>query len=313
MSQVIKPDWDEADIPSQTDKVILITGANIGLGFEATRMISAHDGHVLMACRSQTRGTAARDAIKAINPDARLDVVSLDLADQESIRRMPGVLSDLGIQQIDTLINNAGLMMPPKRQTTKQGFEVQFGVNHLGHFALTRELFPLLSANARIVNVASIADRRGEMNWNDLHWTKDYDPQKSYGQSKTANLLFTLELTRRLDTLGSNKVSVAAHPGIAMTNLAEGSVYGRWLWLLKPMIRIGLGPKMQSAKMGALPEVYAATDQIEAGAYYGPANKISGHPIRAEAHRAPHSSDGESARRLWEISEDLTGEKFELS
>ena len=203
-------------------------------------------------------------------------------------------------------------MMPPKRQVTHQGFEIQFGTNHLGHFALTRSLFDLLSPQARIVNVASIADRRGDINWDDLQWVQSYNPSAAYGQSKTANLLFTLALTERLKAAGSGICAVAAHPGVAMTNLATTSTLGPWLWLVKPLVTLGLGPKVQPPAMGVLPEIYGATGEIEPGAYYGPEHKIHGHPIRAEAHRAAHSNDPKAAERLWTLSETLTGGRFSV-
>lgn len=313
MGQIIKQGWGEDDIPPQHGRTILITGASNGLGFEAARMLAARGASVLMACRSAERGETARQAILALHRDASLQVVPLDLADLRSVAAMPKALQDRGVSRIDVLLNNAGLMMPPRRRTTAQGFEVQFGTNHLGHFALTRALFSMLAGDGRIVSVASIADRRGGMNWDDLQWEKSYHPQQSYGQSKTANLLFIKELTRRLAEAGSSVLAVAAHPGVSMTNLATGSVFGRWLWLLRPLVALGLGPKVQPAAIGALPEVYAAAGEIEPGAYYGPAQRIAGHPQRAEGHRAAHSDDAEAARRLWEISEALTGARFTIS
>lgn len=310
MLQVIKSNWAETDIPDQTNKVILITGANIGLGFEAARMLGSKGARVIMACRNQSRANEAKNAILAISPSAQLETVSLDLGDLDNIAQMPSQLKNLGIGQIDVLINNAGIMMPPKRQVTKQNFEAQFGTNHLGHFALTRTLFPSLSANARIVNVASIADRRGGINWDDIQWEKSYNPAAAYGQSKTANHLFTKALTDRLAAVKSNIMALAAHPGISRTNLAANSIIGNWLWLIEPLLNLGIGPKTQSAAMGALPEVYAASGEVEPGAYYGPSERTRGHPIRAEAHRAPHSSDEESAERLWKLSEELTGGNF---
>ena len=313
MTHTIKPNWSESDIPSQDGKTILITGANIGLGFEAARMLAGSGARVVMACRNAERASGARDAILAIHPAAKLDIVALDLGDLDSVAQTPAALTALGVAQIDTLINNAGIMMPPKRETTKQGYEAQFGTNHLGHFALTRALFPLLAANGRIVTVASIADRRGDINWADIQWAQRYSPAAAYGQSKTANLLFTKALTVRLTAAGSGIVALAAHPGISQTNLATNSVLGKWIWLIQPLINLGIGPKIQSAAMGALPEVYAATGEVEPGAYYGPSDRFRGHPIRAEAHQAAHSSNAESAERLWKLSEELTGGAFTIA
>jgi protochlorophyllide reductase len=312
MSQTIKKNWGEDDIPNQSGKTVLITGANIGLGYDTARMLAGKGAHVLMACRNEARGTGARDAIQAIHTDAKLDLVTLDLADLQSVAKLPGELAARGIVQLDTLINNAGVMAPPKRQTTAQGFEAQFGINHLGHFALTRTLFDMLAPDARIVNVASGADSFGDINYDDLQWEKNYNPQKAYGQSKTANLLFTCELTRHLADAGSNIRAVAAHPGMAETNLVTGSTFGKWMWVMKIMKAVRVGPQFQSSAMGALPQTYGATGEIEPGAYYGPANRYNGHPIRADHHRAKHSTDLASAGRLWTISEELTGGAFAI-
>lgn len=309
----VQKNWGERDIPDQTGKVVFITGANIGLGFEAARMLSARGARVLMACRDERRASDAIAAIKRKHKNAQLDFVPLDLADLDQVAGAAARIQSLGVATIDVLLNNAGVMMPPKRQQTKQGFELQFGVNHLAHFLLTKTLFPALSSEARIVTVASIADRRGDINWPDLQWTQSYNPSAAYGQSKTANLLFTLALSRRLHDATSNKRALAAHPGVAMTNLATSSTIGPWLWLIKPLLAVGVGPKVQSPAMGALPEVYAAVGAVDPGAYYGPANRTHGSPTRAEAHQAAHSSDSEAAERLWAISEQLTGGPFAVS
>ncbi len=315
MKDVSKKDWGEADIPSQSGKVILVTGANIGLGYEASRMLAAKSAHVLMACRSRGRAEAARSKIKEISPFARVDIVDLDLADLESVAQVPAQLAELGVSQIDVLINNAGIMRPPRRNLTKQGFESQFGTNHLGHFALTRTLMPLLAPTARIVNVSSLADRYSDVNWDDLQWEVKYSPSTAYGQSKTANLLFTKMLNERLTECGSQIMALAAHPGISDTNLVEASDLKKFAWLIRGMSRLGIGPypKIQTPAMGALPQVYAATGDVEPGAYYGPANRGYGHPSRAEQYRAPHSESPDSAKRLWALSEELTGAKFDLA
>ncbi|MEM9374947.1 MAG: oxidoreductase [Pseudomonadota bacterium] len=312
MKQTIRKNWDESSIPDQTGKTILVTGANIGLGYETARMLAAKGARVLMACRNQARGTEALNAIRTMHRDARLDLYPLDLADLDSVAKLPTALRESGISRLDVLVNNAGIMMPPKRQTTKQGFEAQFGINHLGHFALTRSLFDMLSPHARIVNVASGADRVCGMNFHDLQWETDYNPQKAYGQSKTANLLFTHELTRRLAMAGSAIKAVAAHPGMADTNLSTGSTFSKWVWLLKVMKIMRVGPQLQTAEMGALPQTYAATDEIEPGGYYGPEKMYHGYPIRADHHRAEHSTNPEYAVRLWEVSEELTDGVFSI-
>ncbi|MEM8917227.1 MAG: oxidoreductase [Pseudomonadota bacterium] len=312
MKQTISKNWDESSIPDQTGKTVLVTGANIGLGYETARMLAGKGAHVLMACRNEARGTEALNAIRTTNGDARLDLFSLDLANLESVAKLPAALREDGISRIDALVNNAGIMMPPKRQTTKQGFEAQFGINHLGHFALTRSLFDMLSPDARIVNVASGADRLCGINFDDLQWETDYNAEKAYGQSKTANLLFTHELTQRLATAGSQIRAVAAHPGMAETNLSTGSTFSKWIWLLKLMRFMRVGPQLQTPEMGALPQTYAATDEIEPGAYYGPEKEYHGYPIRADHHRAAHSTNPEYAGRLWEVSEKLTEGVFSI-
>ena len=312
MKQTIRKAWDESNIPDQTGKTVLVTGANIGLGYETARMLAGKGAHVLMACRNAARGADALNVIQANHGDAKLTLVSLDLADLDSIAKLPAALREAGISSIDVLVNNAGIMMPPKRQTTKQGFEAQFGINHLGHFALTRALFDMLSPDARIVTVSSGADRVCGINFDDLQWEANYSPQKSYGQSKTANLLFTHELTRRLAMAGSQITAVAAHPGMADTNLSVGSAFSKWVWVLKLMRLMRVGPQLQTPEMGALPQTYAATGEIEPGAYYGPEKEYHGHPIRADHHRAEHSSDPKNAARLWEVSEKLTEGAFSV-
>ncbi|MEM6909790.1 MAG: oxidoreductase [Pseudomonadota bacterium] len=312
MKQTIRKNWGETHIPDQTGKTVLVTGANIGLGYETARMLAGKGAHVLMACRNEARGAEALDAIRTIHGDARLDLVSLDLADLDSVAKLPAALREAGISTLDVLVNNAGIMMPPKRQTTKQGFEAQFGINHLGHFALTRSLFDMLSPDARIVTVSSGADRVFGINFDDLQWEANYSPQKAYGQSKTANLLFTYELTRRLKAAGSHIKAVAAHPGMADTNLSVGSTFSKWVWVLKLMRFMRVGPQLQTPEMGALPQTYAATDEIESGAYYGPEEEYHGHPIRADHHRAEHSTNPEYAVRLWEVSERLTEGAFSI-
>jgi len=312
MAQTIKANWGESNIPAQAGRVVLVTGANNGLGYEASRMLAGKGARVVMACRNSGLGAKARGEILALHPNAAIDLLTLDLADLDSVAAVPGALKGLGIERLDVLLNNAGVMMPGKRLTTKQGFELQFGTNHLGHFALTRDLFPMLAADGRVVTVASIADRRGNVKFDDLQWEKSYSPAASYGQSKTANLLFTLELSRRLAAAGSGIRAVAAHPGISRTNLISGSFLANYAWLLQIIAWLPVGPKFQPAAMGALPEVYGATGEIENGAYYGPRDRVAGYPIRAEAHMAPWSNDADAAKKLWGISEELTGGVFNV-
>ena len=319
MSQKIKSQWGESDIPSTIkDKVVFITGANVGLGYESARMLAERGARIVLACRNVAKAEAAKAQILALHPQAQLEIVPLDLADLESVAAVPDELAKLKINKIDVLLNNAGIMATPKRTTTKQGFELQFGTNHLAHFALTAHLFRLLSDKARIVNVSSIANQAGDVNWDDIQWEQKYTPMGAYRQSKTANLLFTYELNRRLTEAKSGIVTVGAHPGVANTNLVEGSSFDNWFWKIFLILYriyafiIPFGIRLQSAAMGALPQVYASTDEVTPGGYYGPAKRTHGHPISAEAHRAAHSSDPANAKRLWEISEKLTDIKFPL-
>ena len=313
----VKRNWNETDIPSLTGKTALITGANSGLGYELSRMLAAKGARVLMACRNPERGWAALEKIRSKQDSAKLDYVPLDLTDLKSVAKVGDKLKELGVKQIDLLLNNAGIMALPKRHTTEQGFEAQFGTNHLGHFALTRELYPLLADDARIMTVSSIANLGGDINWDDPQWEKAYDPWGAYRQSKTANLLFTLELTNRLKKAKSKRMATSAHPGVSSTNLTSGSTMAWMGFIGKALATLSnLGLKflpIQSANAGALPLAYAAVGDAQPGAFYGTTKTFSGPPRRTEDHAAPYSKDAAAATRLWELSEELIGAKFEVS
>lgn len=320
MNQKIKPQWGEGDIPSTIkDKVVFITGANIGLGYESARMLAGRGAQIVLACRNADKAQTAKDQILALHPRAKLEIVPLDLADLESVAGVPAALAKLKINKIDVLLNNAGIMALPKRTTTKQGFEMQFGVNHLAHFALTAQLFPLLTDTARIVNVSSIANQAGDVNWDDIQWERKYNAWGAYSQSKTANLLFTYELNRLLGEVKSGRVAVAAHPGVSKTNLTHSVAlpmrlfFGMLSRVLVPLnlITFGRVSRPQSAAMGALPQVYASTDAVTPGAFYGPAKRWYGEPQEVN-HKAPYADNPANAKRLWEISEKLTGIKFPI-
>ena len=289
--------WTAADIPDQTGRRIVITGGNSGIGRWAARQLAGAGAQVIIAVRDLVKGRAAAAEI-----GDGTEVQELDLANLDSVR----AYADQHREPIDVLINNAGLMAPPLGRT-KDGFELQFGTNHLGHFALTNLLLPVI--NDRVVTVSSGVHRRGRIELADLNWqSRRYQPWDAYGQSKLANLLFTLELERRLTESGSPIRAIAAHPGYAETNLQgrTGNRIGDWLVLQATKIFA------QSAEMGALPTAYAATMDIPGGSYVGPGGRreTSGHPTLVG--RSPAATDGGMARRLWAASEELTGVGYSL-
>jgi NAD(P)-dependent dehydrogenase (short-subunit alcohol dehydrogenase family) len=295
--------YGEGDVPDQSGKTALITGANTGIGFETARVLAARGARVLLACRSQAKAQDALQRITAICPGANLDVLTLDLASLASVRKAAAAVARE--PRVDVLINNAGVMVPPKTLTA-DGFELQFGVNHLGHFAFTGLLLPKLlkQADARIVNVASSAHKFGRMDFDDLHAERGYSAGARYGMSKLANLLFTFELKRRLADAGAGHVSVlACHPGGAETDLARH---------LPKMMSAAILPfarmVINSAAEGALPTLRAATDpQAVSGEYYGPAGwfEIAGSAVPVTAD--PRAHNAADAQRLWALSIALTG------
>ena len=289
--------WTAVDIPDQTGRRIVITGGNSGIGKWAATQLARAGAQVIIAVRDLTRGRQAASEI-----GASAEVRELDLADLSSVR----AFAEQDTRPIDVLINNAGLMAPPLGRT-KDGFELQFGVNHLGHFALTNLLLPRITD--RVVTVSSGAHRRGRIELADLNWTsRRYQPWLAYGQSKLANLLFTLELERRLTESGGPVRALAAHPGWAATNLQgrTGNRLGDWLVLQANRFFA------QSAEMGALPLAYAATMDIPGGSYVGPGGRreMSGYPTLVG--RTAAASDTGMARRLWAASEELTGIGYSL-
>jgi NAD(P)-dependent dehydrogenase (short-subunit alcohol dehydrogenase family) len=299
--------WTIADMPDLTGRSALVTGANSGLGLETSRALAAHGARVVMACRDEGRCGDAVARLRAELPGARLEPASLDLADLDSVRRFArGFLA--GHDKLDVLVNNAGVMAVPERRTTAQGFELQLGTNHLGHFALTGLLMPALlrAEAARVVTVSSLAHESGRIDFDDLQLERGYTPYGAYSRTKLANLLFMLELDRRLRHVGAPAISVGAHPGFTSTNLqAAGPFLGAphvSSWLVLAGVRI-FG---QSAAQGAEPQLYAAmAPGVQGGDYFGPRWRIRGHPVSAEM--APQARDEEAARRLWEASEEVTG------
>ncbi|MFN7144702.1 MAG: oxidoreductase [Myxococcota bacterium] len=301
--------WTVDDLPDLSDRTIVITGANSGIGWEAARLLARRGARVVMACRSREKAEAAVARIHEGLPTARLELAGLDLGSLASIRACAEDLS-ARFGSIDVLVNNAGIMAIP-RATTADGFEVQLGTNHLGHFALTGLLLDALrGAKApRVVTVSSGVHWGGRIDFEDLMGERRYQKWVAYAQSKLANLLFTFEADRRFQTHGLGIASVACHPGYANTNLQsvgpqqENSAFGGWL------MKMGNGLFAQSAEMGALPTVYAAAaPDVASGDVYGPAYFGWGYPRKDGVSAA--AKDPASAARLWEESERLTGVRW---
>ena len=306
--------WIEENIPDLTGKVAIVTGANSDLGLETTRVLVRKGAAVVLAVRSETRGAATVKGIRAGVPDASLVVMPLDLANLESVRRFSETFL-AGYDRLDILVNNAGVMAIPHRKTA-DGFEMQFGTNHLGHFALTRLLLPsiLKTPGARVVTVSSGAHLFGRIRFDDLNGERSYSKWGAYAQSKLANLLFAYELQRRLAAAGNSALSVAAHPGYAATNLQrvgpemEGSRFS--LWVMSAANRV----VAQSAAMGALPEIYAATSpEVRGGDYIGPDGFLGQRGFPRKAESSSRSRDQEVAARLWTVSEQLTGVTYSFT
>ena len=289
------PKFSAADIPDMTGRTVIITGANSGIGRAAAHALAAAGGRVVFAVRSRAKGEAAAAATPG-NTEVRI----LDLASLASIREFAGAWEG----DIDILINNAGVMIPPLSRTA-DGFEMQFGTNHLGHFALTNLL--LEKVTDRVVTVSSTAHRPGRIDFDDLNWErKRYRAWRAYSQSKLANLLFTSELQRRLEAVGSSVIAVAAHPGYAATNLQSGSGHKTF----DQLMAIGNRLFAQDDKGGALPTLYAAVADVPGNSYAGPDGLFEQRGAPKLVGRSPAAQDADVARRLWEVSEELTGVSF---
>jgi NAD(P)-dependent dehydrogenase (short-subunit alcohol dehydrogenase family) len=306
----VSPKWTAQDIPDQSGRTAVVTGANSGLGLVTARGLARAGVSVVLACRNLKKGERALSELRAAVPGAAARLEALDLADLSSVRAFAQRLA--GEQDsLDLLINNAGLMAPPRRTTT-DGFESQFGTNHLGHFALTGLLLELLSAGsaARVVTLSSSAHRMGRLKFDDLQREHHYNNWLAYGQSKLANLMFCFELQRRATAAGSPLRSLAAHPGYAATNLQFAGPAR--LYEKVPMM---LANKLyaQSADMGALPTLYAATvPDLPGGTFIGPdgIGEGRGHPHVVTG--TGRAYDEDAWRRLWEASEELTGVRYEF-
>ncbi|WP_094558950.1 oxidoreductase [Synechococcus sp. 8F6] len=294
--------WSGAAMPDQSGRLALITGANSGLGLESARALLARGATVVLGCRSLERAEAARQELLAgAGTAGELELLELDLADLDSVVRASTTVAERH-GRLDLLLNNAGVMAPP-RQLTRQGFELQFGVNHLGHYALTRLLLPLLeaSAGARVVQVTSGAQYFGRLDFDDLQGERRYDRWAAYGQSKLANVVLAHELQRRSPGL----LSAAAHPGLARTNLQPASIAASGARFEGTIYRL-LDPLFQSAAQGALPQLFAATAaEAEPAGHYGP-NQFGGmRGWPAAVRPAPAALDPAQGERLWQVSEEL--------
>jgi NAD(P)-dependent dehydrogenase (short-subunit alcohol dehydrogenase family) len=289
--------WSTHDIPDQSGRTAIVTGANSGIGRAAARALAAAGARVVLAVRNTEKGASA-----AADMPGNIEVRPLDLASLDSVR----AFADGWNGEIDLLINNAGVMIPPLSRTA-EGFELQFGTNHLGHFALTNLL--LTHVTGRVVTVSSTGHRMGAIDFDDLNWErKPYKAWRAYGQSKLANLLFTAELQRRLTAAGSSVLATAAHPGYASTNLQFHSGNG----VMDVISRIGNQLIAQDENGGALPTLYAAVADVPGNSFAGPGGFMEQRGAPKLVGRSKAAQDGGVARRLWDVSEQLTGVRFPL-
>ncbi|APA89316.1 SDR family oxidoreductase [Paraburkholderia sprentiae WSM5005] len=312
--------WTTDDIAPQTGKRVLITGANSGIGYHAALTLARKGARVILACRDKRRAEKALARLKAEVPGANAELAILDLASFASVRSF--ARKELAEQcRLDILVNNAGVMAPPKRLETADGFELQFGTNMLGHYALTALLMPALELAAaespdrpRIVTIASIAHKRGRIDFDDLQSEKRYSPMQSYRQSKLANLMFAFELDRRLRAANSRVMSVAAHPGVANTNLFRSGDRSALSRAARSLAGRVIGVALNSESAGALPTLYAATSpDVDDGGYYGPQGFLEARGRRiGEASIATLAMDELTAQRLWQVCESLTQIRFHL-
>jgi len=307
--------WTAADVPDLSGRTAVVTGANAGIGFETARVLAARGAEVVLACRDLGRAEQAADNIRARNGRARLGTVRLDLASLAGVREAAAEIRAT-YPRLSLLINNAGVMEPPYERT-EDGFELTFGTNHLGHFALAGLVLDRLLATpgSRIVTLSSVGHLEGVMNFDDLQSEHGYVPAEAYYQSKLANLLFTFELDRRLRAAGAATSALAAHPGVVYTNLFQTRPR-REQFLMRPSMRVINFWVIQSVPKGALPTLRAATDPAaRGGEYYGPRGpfyaRITGYPALAES--SPRAHDVADQALLWEVSERLTGVRYDIT
>lgn len=294
------------EIPSQKGRIAIVTGANTGIGFETAKVLAGKGIKVIMACRNREKAKAAKQSILRKYPAADAEIMIVDLSRLKSVRSFAKAFL-MAYDQLDLLINNAGIMIPPYSKT-EDGFESQMGINYFSHFLLTGLMFDTISntGNSRIVTLASNAHKKGSINFENLNWEKEYSRLKAYNQSKLACLMFAYELQRRIEKAGINTLSVAAHPGVSITELVR-HIPGWLLFLGRPVTAL----MTHSPAKGALPVLLAALDKnVKGGEYFGPQgrNEWKGKPGKAES--TPMSHDTEIAGKLWKVSEELTGIKF---
>ena len=292
--------WKPADLPDLTGRTAVVTGANSGIGRHTAQELAAHGATVVLACRNVEAG---REAAAAMSGTTRVE--GLDLASQESVR----AFAERWDGPLDLLVNNAGVMTPPRYRETADGFELQFGTNHLGHFALTGLLLDALAAGeaSRVVTVSSLEHRPGKLDFDDLQSEGGYSPRGAYQQSKFANAVFGLELDRRLRAAGSPVISVLAHPGYSATNLQTSGPPVP----VSALSRISNALIAQSASKGALPQLYAATAPgVEGGEFIGPDGFREARGTPTEVQPVKRARDEQTARRLWDVSEELTGVRY---
>lgn len=302
--------WTASNIPQRNDGLAVITGSTEGIGFEDALALSSAGWNVVVMGRNAQKGAFAVAKILQINPKAKVSFEKVDLADLSSIKSFASRMLAKG-EAIDLLINNAGVMTPPHRLETANGFELQFGTNHIGHFALTAQLLPLLqkAPNARVVTVSSIASRSGAIHFDDLQSKSSYVPGKAYSQSKLANLMFALELQRQSEKNRWGITSIASHPGVSRTNLL---ITGAGKWSAPGIMRRFLPFLFQPQSQGALPTLFAATSpEARGGSYYGPSRLIETRGFPSIAKIPEQAKDLAAAKRLWEVSQKLAKVAFQ--
>lgn len=296
--------WTNENIPDQSGKTVIVTGANVGVGYATASALYEKGATVILACRDISKAKEAAAEIEKSNGSGKTDILQLDLSDLDAVERAADEFKTR-YNRLDLLINNAGVMVPPASKT-KQDYELQFGTNVLGHFAFTGYLYPLLSAapESRIVTVSSLVYRLGSIDYTNLKLERDYDPNREYAQSKLANLLFTLELQRRINAKGDTVLSTASHPGVTGTNLSR--------YLTKDDITgiIEIYGALMEPWQGALPSLYAAVENVAGGDFIGPDQDggLRGYPTKAEI--LPNALDKEEASKLWLYAEEATGVYF---
>ena len=307
--------WTQEDIPDLTGKVVIITGANAGLGFEASKEIARKGAKVIMVCRNMDKAQVAINQLNDEIADASVEIMQLNLASQKSVHQFADKFK-AKYDRLDVLLNNAGIMFLPERRETEDGFELTFGTNLLGHFALTGLLLDVLkkTPGSRVVNVTSFAHRSGELDFDDLMFeNKEFNGGNACAASKLSNIFYTYELQRRLESTDIECIAVAVDPGFVRTNWTRHQASGtRFNKFMAFLLGIGLRILGQSVEMGGLSILRAAVDPgVKGGEYYNPGGRMNtGYPVRAESSEA--SQNENDAKKLWNISEDLTGVRFSL-